>query len=130
MFMKLKMITCKQQRHYKAFHLIPDIGKKLTDIYNVTYQECSAISDEYKLQVYIRIVKLFLEEDEAVQAESYLNRAALLIPNSNDTLLNLTFKLSQARILDAKRKFLEACSKYHELSYVGDIPEDERVLCL
>lgn len=90
----------------------------------------STISDEYKLQVYIRIVKLFLEEDEAVQAESYLNRAALLIPNSDDVLINLTFKLSQARILDAKRKFLEACSKYHELSYVTDIPEDERIMCL
>ncbi|KAF1806836.1 hypothetical protein V8B55DRAFT_1348032 [Mucor lusitanicus] len=89
-----------------------------------------AISDDYKLQVYIRIVRLLLEEDEAVQAESYLNRAALLIPNSNDPLLNLTFKLSQARILDAKRRFLEACSKYHELSYVSQVEEDERILCL
>ncbi|KAI8349443.1 PCI domain-containing protein [Choanephora cucurbitarum] len=89
-----------------------------------------AISDEYKLQVYVRIVKLLLEEDEAVQAETYLNRAALLIPSSNDPLLNLTFKLSQARILDAKRRFLEACSKYHELSYVTQIEEDERILCL
>ncbi|KAI8364208.1 PCI domain-containing protein [Blakeslea trispora] len=89
-----------------------------------------AISDEYKLQVYVRIVKLLLEEDEAVQAETYLNRAALLIPSSNDPLLNLTFKLSQARILDAKRRFLEACSKYHELSYITQIEEDERILCL
>ncbi|KAI7902467.1 COP8-like protein [Cokeromyces recurvatus] len=88
------------------------------------------ISDDYKLQIYIRIVKLLLEEDEATQAEAYLNRAALLIPNSNDPLLNLTFKLSQARILDAKRKFLEACTKYHELSYVNQIKEDERILCL
>lgn len=47
-----------------------------------------------------------------------------------DTLLTLTFKLSQARILDAKRKFLEACSKYHELSYVSQVEEDERILCL
>lgn len=92
--------------------------------------DTSAISDDYKLQVYIRIVKLLLEEDEAVQAEAYLNRAALLIPNSNDMLINLTFKLSQARILDAKRKFLEACSKYHELSYVSQVEEDERILCL
>ncbi|RCI04970.1 hypothetical protein CU098_001220, partial [Rhizopus stolonifer] len=89
-----------------------------------------AISDDYKLQVYMRIVKLFLEEDEAVQAEIYLNRAALLIACSDDDLLLLTYKLSQARILDAKRKFLEASSKYHELSYVGKIPEDERILCL
>ncbi|KAI8991488.1 hypothetical protein BDF20DRAFT_904121 [Mycotypha africana] len=89
-----------------------------------------AISDDYKLQVYVRIVRLLLEEDEAVQAESYLNRAALLLPSSNDPLLNLTFKLSHARILDAKRRFLEACSKYHELSYVSQVPEDERILCL
>ncbi|KAI8978599.1 PCI domain-containing protein [Pilobolus umbonatus] len=88
------------------------------------------ISDDYKLQVYIRIVRLLLDEDEAVNAEAYLNRAALLIPNSTDVLLNLTFKLSQARILDAKRKFLEACSKYHELSYVNDIDENERMMCL
>ncbi|KAI8642884.1 hypothetical protein BD408DRAFT_343448 [Parasitella parasitica] len=89
-----------------------------------------AISDDYKLQVYIRIVRLLLEEDEAVQAEFYLNRAALLIPNSTDLLLNLTFKLSQARILDAKRRFLEACSKYHELSYESQVDKDERILCL
>lgn len=80
--------------------------------------------------MYVRIVKLLLEEDEAAQAESYLNRASLLMTAETDTLLTLTFKLSQARILDAKRKFLEACSKYHELSYVSQVEEDERILCL
>lgn len=88
------------------------------------------VSDEYKLKVYIRIVRLLLEEDEAVTAEAYLNRAALLVPNSTDFELNLTFKLSQARILDAKRRFLEACSKYHELSYVPELDEDDRIQCL
>ncbi|CAO3650969.1 unnamed protein product [Cunninghamella echinulata] len=89
-----------------------------------------SISDEYKLQIYIRIVRFLLEEDESIQAESYLNRAALIIPNSKDLVLTLSFKLSQARILDSKRRFLEASSKYHELSYVGQLDEDERVLCL
>ncbi|KAI9492136.1 cop9 complex subunit [Zychaea mexicana] len=89
-----------------------------------------AISDDYKLQVYIRIVQLLLEVDEPVPAETYLNRAALLIPNSTDFVLGLKFKLSQARILDAKRRFLEAASKYHELSYVAQLDEDERIQCL
>lgn len=89
-----------------------------------------SISDEYKLQIYIRIVRFLLEEDESIAAESYLNRAALLIPNSKDLVLTLSFKLSQARILDSKRRFLEASSKYHELSYVGQLDEDERILCL
>ncbi|KAI9281982.1 hypothetical protein BY458DRAFT_429177 [Sporodiniella umbellata] len=89
-----------------------------------------AVSDDYKLRVYMRIVRLLLEEEEAALAETYLNRAALLITCSDDELLQLTYKLSQARILDAKRKFLEASSKYHELSYSGKIAEDERILCL
>jgi COP9 signalosome complex subunit 4 len=71
-----------------------------------------------------------LEKEEAVSAESYLNRAALLIPNSQDVHLSLIFKLSQARVLDAKRRFLEACSKYHELSYVSQVDEEERLQCL
>ncbi|KAG2222608.1 hypothetical protein INT45_008727 [Circinella minor] len=89
-----------------------------------------AISDDYKLQVYIRIVQLLLEVDEPVPAETYLNRAALLQPTTEDFVLGLKFKLSQARILDAKRRFLEAASKYHELSYVSQIDEDERIQCL
>ncbi|KAI8885375.1 hypothetical protein K501DRAFT_331979 [Backusella circina FSU 941] len=88
------------------------------------------ISDDYKLQIYIRIVRLLLEKEESVSAESYLNRAALLIPNSQDVHLGLIFKLSQARVLDAKRRFLEACSKYHELSYVSQVDEEERIQCL
>ncbi|CAO3681767.1 unnamed protein product [Umbelopsis vinacea] len=88
------------------------------------------VSDHYKLKIYIKIVRLLLEEDEAVAAETYLNRAALLIPNSQDLVTNLTYKLSQARILDSKRKFLEACSKYHELSYVSELDDEEKLRCL
>ncbi|ORX93451.1 hypothetical protein K493DRAFT_284739 [Basidiobolus meristosporus CBS 931.73] len=84
-----------------------------------------AISDDYKLKIYVKIIRLLLEEDEAIGAETYMNRAALLIPNSQDLVVQLTFKLSQARVLDFKRKFLEASSKYHELSYVTEmVPED------
>ncbi|CAG8448494.1 2242_t:CDS:2 [Acaulospora morrowiae] len=88
------------------------------------------ISDEYKLGIYIKIVRLLLEEDEAVSAETYLSRAALLIPGCKDQVINLTFKLSQAKIFDFKRKFLEASSKYHELSYVTELVPEERIICL
>nr|CAG8665840.1 7879_t:CDS:2 [Entrophospora candida] len=89
-----------------------------------------AVSDEYKLKIYIKIIQLLLEEDEAVPAETYLSRAALLIPGCKDQVKNLTFKLSQAKILDFKRKFLEASSKYHELSYVSELAPDDRTNCL
>ena len=73
---------------------------------------------------------MLLEEEDSVQAETYYKRAALLVHSTNDRELQLSFKLSQARIADYSRKFLEAASRYHELSYVGEIDEDERTQAL
>ncbi|KAG5649032.1 hypothetical protein DXG03_000381 [Asterophora parasitica] len=85
------------------------------------------IGDADKLRVYVRIVRLLLEDEENVQAETYYNRAALLVHSlTDDRETLLQFKLCQARISDYGRKFLEAASRYHELSYVGEIDEDER----
>jgi COP9 signalosome complex subunit 4 len=53
-----------------------------------------------------------LEEDEAIQAMQFLNRANLLIHETKNVESILFFKLCQARILDATRKFLDAASKY------------------
>ncbi|PPQ75130.1 hypothetical protein CVT26_012091 [Gymnopilus dilepis] len=85
-----------------------------------------SISDAEKLRVYVRIVRLLLEDEDSVQAETYYNRAALLVHSTTDRETILQFKLCQARISDYSRKFLEAASRYHELSYVGEIDEDER----
>lgn len=93
----------------------------------ISDQRCSAYSsDEEKLRVYIRIVRLLLEEEDSVQAETYYNRATSLIHSTGDRETLLTYKLCQARISDYARKFLEAASRYHELSFVGEIDEDER----
>nr|GAT59451.1 constitutive photomorophogenic 8 [Mycena chlorophos] len=85
-----------------------------------------AMADGDKLRVYVRIVRLLLEDEDSVQAETYYNRAALLVHSTNDKETLLQFKLCQARISDYGRKFLEAASRYHELSYVGEIDEEER----
>ncbi|KAJ7781206.1 hypothetical protein B0H16DRAFT_1671545 [Mycena metata] len=85
-----------------------------------------AMADSDKLRVYVRIVRLLLEDEENSQAETYYNRAALLVHSTTDKETLLQFKLCQARISDYGRKFLEAASRYHELSYVGDIDEEER----
>ncbi|KAJ3515114.1 hypothetical protein NLJ89_g1964 [Agrocybe chaxingu] len=85
-----------------------------------------SIADSEKLRVYVRIVRLLLEDEDSVQAETYYNRAALLVHSASDRETILQFKLCQARISDYSRKFLEAASRYHELSYVGEIDEEER----
>jgi COP9 signalosome complex subunit 4 len=53
-----------------------------------------------------------LEDDEAIEALQFLNRATLLIHEAKSVEDTLFFKLCQARILDATRKFLEAATKY------------------
>ncbi|KAH9951581.1 hypothetical protein B0H21DRAFT_181810 [Amylocystis lapponica] len=85
-----------------------------------------ALPDEDKLRVYVRIVRLLLEDEDSVQAETYYNRAALLAHSTTEKETILQFKLCQARISDYSRKFLEAASRYHELSWVPEIDEDER----
>ncbi|KAJ1561908.1 COP9 signalosome complex subunit 4, partial [Cladochytrium tenue] len=94
------------------------------------------VPNEYKLRIYIKIVQLFLEDEDEVSAESYLNRAALLsssisaASSPENAQLLLQLKASQARVLDFKRNFLQAATKYHELSYVTAMDEAERNVCL
>lgn len=86
--------------------------------------------DDYKLKVYIRIVRLFLEEEDSTSADTYFNRASLLAHSAQDLETQLQFKLCQARMFDFSRRFAEAASKYHEISYVSALAEDERLQAL
>lgn len=45
-------------------------------------------------------------------------------------VLGLQYKLCQARIYDAQRRFTEAALRFHELSYVTDIDGEERTMML
>ena len=85
-----------------------------------------ALPDEEKLRVYVRSVRLLLEDEDSVQAERFYNRAALIAHSTSDKEILLSFKLCAARISDYSRKFLEAASRYHELSWVPEIDEEER----
>lgn len=88
------------------------------------------ISDDAKVKVWIRIVRLYLEEDDTTSAESYLNRAKNLLYKVQDTELKLLFALSQARILDARRRFLDASEVYRTVSLSAVLAEEERLRAL
>jgi len=45
-------------------------------------------------------------------------------------ILKVVYKVCQARVLDFKRKFIEAASRYNELSYKVIIHDDERQTAL
>ncbi|EFA84954.1 proteasome component region PCI domain-containing protein [Heterostelium album PN500] len=76
------------------------------------------ISPEYKVKIYVKIARLFLEEEESVQAETYINRASDSIHQVKKQKLILAHKTCFARIMDYKRMFLKAANKYYELSTI------------
>ena len=88
------------------------------------------ISDDVKVQTWIRICRLYLEEDDTTSAETYLNRAKTLLYKVEDKELNLVFQLSQARILDSRRRFLEASQSYHQVSGSAALADEERNIVL
>ncbi|XDG10325.1 hypothetical protein ABKA04_009940 [Annulohypoxylon sp. FPYF3050] len=85
------------------------------------------VTPENRVSVWIRIVRNYLEVDDTTSAETYLNKLKNVIYQVTDPTLNLHFKLSQARIQDAKREFLSASQAYHEISQTASITEDERL---
>jgi len=87
-------------------------------------------SVDYKLETYLKIARLYLEDEDPVQGEAYINRAAQLQTQTKDSRLQILYKVCQGRVLDYKRKFIEAASRYNELSYKTIIHEDERMTAL
>jgi len=51
------------------------------------------LDPEYKVNIYVKIAQLYLEEDESVQAETFLNRASILIPDCKDPILQMRYKV-------------------------------------
>ncbi|GAB1605634.1 COP9 signalosome complex subunit 4-like [Argonauta hians] len=85
-------------------------------------------STDYKLKTYLKIARLYLENEDPVQAEAYINRASLLQADSHNEELHIRYKDCYARVLDYRRKFIEAAQRYNELSSI--IAEGERMVAL
>jgi COP9 signalosome complex subunit 4 len=71
-----------------------------------------------------------LKEADSGQAEIYLSRAAPLEKETTTIELQIQYKGSQAKIWDLKRKFIEAASKYYELSHEISLSETDRIIAL
>jgi len=79
---------------------------------------------------WIKIVRLYLEEDQPENAVTYLNRIKNIFYDVTDRDVRLLFNLSQARILDSQRAFLEASNRYYDVSLENSVAEDERLFSL
>ncbi|KAK2005145.1 PCI domain-containing protein [Colletotrichum falcatum] len=85
------------------------------------------VTNDDKARVWVRIARNYLEVDDTTAAETYVNKLKNIMHTVQDRDLDLHFKLSQARILDSKRDFLGASSRYHEISVSPAIAEEERL---
>ncbi|KAG2420195.1 hypothetical protein HFD88_004995 [Aspergillus terreus] len=88
------------------------------------------VSDAAKVRLWIRIVRLYLEEDDTTSAEAFLNRIKNLPSKIDDHELKLHFRLSQARILDARRRFLDASQEYFTVSLAAGVDDADRLQAL
>jgi len=86
------------------------------------------VDPAYKLHKNIKIAMLYLEDDDSFNAESYIKKASSLIGSCKDEAMELQYKTCYARILDAKRRFLEAALRYYELSSIGNKTIDGRTI--
>eukprot|EP00743_Colponemidia_sp_Colp-15_P004745 GILK01005110.1.p1 GENE.GILK01005110.1~~GILK01005110.1.p1 ORF type:complete len:412 (+),score=83.92 GILK01005110.1:49-1236(+) len=78
-----------------------------------------------KAEKYVKIAQLFLMDDDSTNAETFINRASMIIHEVKDENLQLLYKGNYARILDSKRKFLEAALRYYELSQQKNIAQED-----
>ncbi|KMZ59149.1 COP9 signalosome complex subunit 4, partial [Zostera marina] len=88
------------------------------------------VDEKYRLTKCIQVARLYLEDDDAVNAEAFINKASFLVTNSSHEVLIWQYKVYYARILDLKRKFQEAALRYYEISQIekrqiGDEEIDE-----
>uniref|UniRef100_A0A1I7X792 COP9 signalosome complex subunit 4 n=1 Tax=Heterorhabditis bacteriophora TaxID=37862 RepID=A0A1I7X792_HETBA len=87
-------------------------------------------SAEQKMSLYLRIGRLLLEAGHCCEAEQYVNRASLLQAEARSDRLNIDHKVVYARVLDSKRKFIDAAQRYHELSLLSELPVADKKIAL
>ncbi|CAG0888827.1 unnamed protein product [Cyprideis torosa] len=104
--------------------------KAATALEGIPLENEQKYSVNMKLETYLKIARLYLEHDDPVQAETYVNRASLLQTETKDESLQIYFKVCYARVLDYRRKFIEAAQRYNELGYKSIIAEEERTTAL
>ncbi|KAF2468125.1 COP9 signalosome-like protein complex subunit 4 [Lindgomyces ingoldianus] len=86
-----------------------------------------AVSNDDKAKIWVRIVRCYLEEEDPTSAFTYLNRVKNVIHSVQDKETRLMFQLSQARIHDSQRAFLDASQAYYTISLETVIAEEERL---
>ncbi|CAD6195644.1 unnamed protein product [Caenorhabditis auriculariae] len=116
----------KEGRILDAAHMLIAINSDSSPKFNGP----KANSEGAKAQLCIRITQLLLAAGEIDEAEQFVNRTSVLLVDSKNEELVIEHKALQARVLDAKRRFIDAAQRFYELSVVPLLPESDRLTAL
>lgn len=110
-----------------AYESIEDWRKSAQTLATINLESTqkSTTADD-KAKVWVRIVRCYLEEDDPTSAFTHLNKIKNIIFSVTDKETRIHFQLSQARIYDSQRAFLDAAQAYFTLSNEPNIAPDER----
>ena len=75
-----------------------------------------SVSPYEQAETYITIAENWFYDDDAVNAETYLNMATHVILDVEDEDLNIRYRYCKAKVFDSKRKFILASQAYNELA--------------
>uniref|UniRef100_A0A7S1U060 COP9 signalosome complex subunit 4 n=1 Tax=Phaeomonas parva TaxID=124430 RepID=A0A7S1U060_9STRA len=94
------------------------------------HMESVQLPPEQAADAYIKVAETYLELDEAVDAEVFANKASPLMADVSDRSLELRYRTTYARVLDANRKFLDAATRYYDVSKVSEGVDPDDLLLL
>uniref|UniRef100_A0A6B2L6P2 COP9 signalosome complex subunit 4 n=1 Tax=Arcella intermedia TaxID=1963864 RepID=A0A6B2L6P2_9EUKA len=80
---------------------------------------------EKKVKIWVMIAQLYLEEERAMEAERFINKAAPLTGQIKKESLLLRYKSAFVRNQDFNRKFSEAALSYYRLAQTFPKEEDQ-----
>nr|CAD2208781.1 unnamed protein product [Meloidogyne enterolobii] len=83
---------------------------------------------DFKMELYLRITELFLEAGNILEADRHVKRASLLQQDVKDNGgLLLRYSALYARVFDRQGQFIEAASRYYEISIKqGLLPSEKK----
>jgi len=92
----------------------------------INYEGMNAkVSVDEKAEVYVQIAEHWFEEDDSVNAEKYINKAAHIIYDVQDPQIVIRYRICHAKISDSKRKFILAAHSYYALSNQESVVPEE-----
>ena len=88
------------------------------------------ISCEFKMDIYLQIAELYLDDQLPTKAETYISRAGHLLSEITKSTLLVRYQKCSAGMLDFNRRFLDAARKYLYLSFNPSVHPDDQIFSL